>query len=336
MSFAKVMGHLKLVHQFQRAASNHRLGQAYLFVGPEGVGKHTFAIELARAVLCENPPGVLDACDSCQACLWSALGTHPDFFQAGREEGSLLLKLAVMKQLIANLAMKPVRGRRKVAIVDQADAMNDESANAFLKTLEEPPPNSLLILIAAGSVESLFSTIVSRCQVIPFSPLDRPTLDALLRERGIADSGRRDRLIALSAGAPGMAVALEDDALWEFRSQLLQRLSTPRFDFAGLLKEWVDFIEEAGKESLLKRRRAVVVHRLLIDLLQKALHASLGDHLEGMDEGETTALKQLAERLGTDKLMAWIDRVLEADFQIERGVQISLAIESLVDRLARG
>ncbi|MFO0826006.1 MAG: hypothetical protein U0792_23285 [Gemmataceae bacterium] len=118
----------------------------YLLVGPDGVGKRLFAHELAKALLCERPPAPLTACDSCPACAQVEAETHPDFH--GTPKGKQELPVDEMRAFCTQLAKKPSRGSRIVGIVEDADDFNAESANSFLKTLEEPPPGALLLLIA--------------------------------------------------------------------------------------------------------------------------------------------------------------------------------------------
>ena len=111
--------------------------------------------------------------------------------------------------------------------------MSAEAANAFLKTLEEPSPGSLLILIGGSSPDRQFSTIVSRCQVVPFSPLPISVVSAFLLEKGVNDALNRDRLARVSGGSLGRALALNDDALWQFRSTLLRSIDA---DVIGCLR----------------------------------------------------------------------------------------------------
>src|SRR5262249_19657853 len=157
-------------------------------------------------------------------------------------------------------ALKPARGRGKVGILDDADDLNEEAANCFLKTLEEPPPRSVLLLIGS-STERQLPTIVSRCQVVHFQPLPREMVRELVRTQGIEDESLLRRLVPLSEGSPGQALALADLALWEFRRSLLQGLAQPQFDTVALARSWVQFVEEAGKEAAAQRRRATLVLR---------------------------------------------------------------------------
>ena len=144
-----------------------------------------------------------------------------------------------------------------MAIVDDVDDMNDEAANAFLKTLEEPPPGAVLILIGS-SAELQLETIVSRCQVIRFEPLTEPDLADLLLERGVAaDTDDAARLAALGEGSVSRATGLADPELERFRRELIDELAAEQgFDPSELAGRLGAFVKQAGKEAVDQRRRA--------------------------------------------------------------------------------
>jgi DNA polymerase-3 subunit delta' len=335
MSWQRVRGHEAIVQAFQRVVERDRLAHAYLFTGPPGVGKRLFALELARALLCEaRPPGKLEACDRCSACLQAAAGTHPDLFLTGRPEESHDLPIDTVRELCRGLALKSARGRGKVAIVDDADDLNAAAANCFLKTLEEPPPQSVLLLIGT-SPDLQLSTIVSRCQVIPFRPLPEHVVAELLPTLGVEDPVLVERLARMSGGSLGLAQALADPALWEFRRTFLRGLTRFPLDTVALAKAWTQFVEDAGKESAPQRRRAGLVVRLLIDFLNAALTLSVGGTPCLAEEDDRRALEELTRRLGPDELLAVVDRCLEAERHIDRRVQLVLVLESLVDALGQ-
>src|SRR5262249_11336983 len=146
VSWQRIRGHDALVTAFERAWRRGRLAQAYLFTGPAGIGKRLFALELAKALFCEKaPPDHLEACDRCPSGRQTPAGTPPDVFAAGRPEDSPNIPIEVIRELRRNFGMKSRSGRGKFAILDDADDLDDPitnhaAANAFLKTLEEPPP----------------------------------------------------------------------------------------------------------------------------------------------------------------------------------------------------
>jgi DNA polymerase-3 subunit delta' len=332
MGWNQIRGHAPARRFFQAAAERGRLGQAYLFVGPEGVGRRLFARELAKALLCERPLAALTACDKCPSCQQVAAETHPDVLTLSTPEGKHELPVEEMRDFCSQLSLKPVRGGRKIGIVLDADDFNLESANSFLKALEEPPPGVVLILIASSADQQL-GTILSRCQVVRFFPLSPADLAAVLQEQGVTDAALRDRLVKLSHGSVARAIALNDDAVWKLREELIYGVTAERPDFVRLADLWWKFVE-AGKNSAEQRDRASIVVGFLVDALQQALKIALGA-ATGVDAADDRRLTALAGRLGPDRLLDLIDRCVEAEFRIGRRVQLILVIEAILDHLTR-
>jgi DNA polymerase-3 subunit delta' len=324
------------VAAFRRAVERGRLAHAYLFTGPRGVGKRTFALELARALLCEARPdnNSLDACDRCAACVQVEAGTHPDLFTAARPPDTPEFPVDLMRELCKSFALKSARGRGKVVLLDDADDLNAEAANCFLKTLEEPPPRSVLILIGSSPDRQL-PTIVSRCQVVRFAPLPPEVVDELLRAAGVEDVVLRSHLVRVGGGSPGRALEMADPQMWEFRRTLLQALTDPKGPKPSLARSWMDFVEGAGKELTPQRRRARQVLRLLIDFLDDALTVRLGGPPRQSGPEDRPLLEAFAARTDAELLLALLERALESDRQIERNVQLILVLEALVDALAQ-
>ncbi len=333
---AAVRGHETQVEAFDRAVRRGRLAHAYLFVGPSGVGKRLFAVELAKALLCESRRNEdrLEGCDHCPACTQVEAGTHPDFFTASRPPETAEFPIALMRELCQHFSLKPASGRGKVVLLDDADDLNAESANCFLKTLEEPPPGSVLILIGS-STDRQRQTITSRCQVVRFRPLPPETVAEVLQANGVDDATLRERSVQLSGGSPGQARLLADPALWEFRRVLLTALTQPRFDAVALAKTWMEFVQEAGKETVHQRRRARLTLRLLIDFIRAALRFGLnGDADNGAGE-DRPLLEAMTQRANADQITALLEHCLEADFQIERNVGTAFVLEALLDAVAQ-
>jgi DNA polymerase-3 subunit delta' len=331
VSWQHIRGHDFWVRSFADAIKRGRLAHAYLFAGPAGIGKKLFAFELAKTLLCESPKKPFVACDKCPSCLQVSAGTHPDVIFASRPEDKVDFPIDTMREVMEKLALKPARGGYKVAIIDDADDFNSESANCFLKTLEEPPPNSLLILIAADAERQL-PTVLSRCQVVRFAPVPIPDVAAFLQEHEI-DAIKAERLARIGGGSPGQALELSDSDLWNFRKDFINELAKAKPDSVALAKKWLAFNEEAGTEGGMQRRRAALMLRLILEFLEDVLRASTGASLTDVDLEDHPAVEALARRLGTDRVVKLMDRSLDANYQIDRKVQLVLIIEALVDAL---
>jgi DNA polymerase-3 subunit delta' len=325
MGWDRVRGHADARERLTTAFSAGRLGHGFLFVGPAGVGKHTFAAAFAQALLCERPAGPLEPCGRCPGCVQARAGTHPDLFLVRTPDDKHELPVEDMQAFCASLGRKASRGGRKVGVVESADEFNEASANCFLKTLEEPPAGTVLVLLGE-SAEAQLPTIRSRCQTVRFHPLADADVRAVLLDHGVPPD-RLDRLVPLAAGRPGLALALADEAVWAFRDALTGLLTAAKPDAPQLAAELTRFAESAGKESAAQRARAGVAVRLAVDVLRAALRASVGGPAD-------PAVARLGERLGPDKLADSLDACHTADRLIDRRVQLVLVAEQLADRLA--
>jgi DNA polymerase-3 subunit delta' len=330
----RVKGHNGVLKRFQRAAQRGRLAHAYLFVGPEGVGKKLFAREFGKAVLCEQSGQEFAACDRCHSCILVEAGNHPDFLVESRPPEVQEFPVELMRSVCASFSLKSARGRGKVVVIDDADDLNEESANCFLKTLEEPPAQSYLILVGAARDRQL-PTIVSRCQVVPFGPLPAPVIDDLLVKQGIEDRANRQAALRLAEGSVARALEAADSEVQVFRAGVMESLGQGKKDLADLAKFWWAFVEQGGKESAAQRRRAKLGLRIMVDFLHSAIHCAVDTTFEGYDESEIKVLRGLAAQAGVESLIQITERILEADYQVERRVQLVLVVEALLFDLDR-
>ncbi len=175
MPFSSIFGHEEILKRLQVAYRNDHIPSAYLFTGPEGIGKGVTAKTMAQMINCETH----NNCGRCDSCRMFLSDSHPDFLTV-RPDGKNI-KIAQIKDLIQNLSLKPTYAKKRVVLVKQANQFNVESANAFLKILEEPPLDTLLVLTASDESQ-LIDTVLSRCQKMPFSPLTSAQVEAILKK----------------------------------------------------------------------------------------------------------------------------------------------------------
>jgi DNA polymerase-3 subunit delta' len=178
MAFAEVLGHERLRDLLARAVAQRRLPPALLFSGPSGVGKRVLALAVGRALLCERGDG--DPCDRCATCSRAARGLHPDAVLVEPSGSPLSIKIEQVRDAVREIAGKPFEGRARTFVVDEAHLLTEQAQNALLKSLEEPPATSHVVLVTP-SPQALLPTIRSRCQVLRFSPLPQALLEKHLR-----------------------------------------------------------------------------------------------------------------------------------------------------------
>jgi DNA polymerase-3 subunit delta' len=218
MAFGDVVGHQRPVQILRRAIEGERIHHAYLFTGEEGIGKRMVALNMAKALNCLNQQG--DACDECPSCQRIDKGVHPDIILINPTGESI--KIGQIRELQRDIAFKPYEARWRVIIMDGAERMTREAANAFLKTLEEPPGWTTIILVATA-VEGLPATVISRCQRVRFNPLSPAEVRKILSDRLTAEE--INILASLIGGSPGRAVRMDCEEVAKTKSVLVSALS---------------------------------------------------------------------------------------------------------------
>lgn len=233
MGFADIIGQQKPLATLRSALAAGRLHHAYLFLGPEGVGKRAVAIAFAKAIHCTELAN--DFCGDCADCSRIADGNHPDVRVIEPLAGKKEISIQQIRDLQRELSYRSFTGMRKIAIVDPATLMNASGQNALLKTLEEPPQDSLIILIAAN-VGGLLPTLRSRCLQLTFAPLARTEVAEFLKSIHGMNGADAELVAALSLGSIGAALAFNKEELIEQRRIWTGALSSLRAgDYRGAM-----------------------------------------------------------------------------------------------------
>ncbi len=219
MSFAQIIGEERAVAIVRNALRQDRIPHAYLFVGPEGVGKRLCALTLAKAMNCLSPPEPAECCEQCSSCLKIDSGNHADVVLL-EPEGEVI-KIDQIRELQKRLRFRPLEGGRRIHILDQAHRLNAAASNALLKTLEEPPEATHWILITSRP-HRLLPTILSRCQWVKFRSLANAQIEQILREKGELPPADAHFYASLAGGSASQAEDLSHRVGFEKRQEWLR------------------------------------------------------------------------------------------------------------------
>ena len=221
MAFKDVLGHSMPVELLQRAIRTEKVVHSYLFVGNEGIGKKRVALQFAKALNClKRGADMGDACDQCLSCRKIQDGVHPDVLLLEPEKQTI--KVDQVRQMQRDLAYRPYEGKRRVCILAGADRMAPNMSNILLKTLEEPPIHTVIVLLA-NNPRLLLPTIVSRCQSVRFHPLPISLVASWLSEQQGTGKEEAHLLASLSEGSPGKALELQEEIRQIPRGDLLEK-----------------------------------------------------------------------------------------------------------------
>lgn len=223
MGFSELIGHSNQIETLRRALLNDRLHHAYLFLGPDGVGKRTLAMALAQAIHCSELQG--DYCGRCVNCASIIHGNHADVRFIGPLLGKKEIAIQQIRELERELRFRSFGGKQKIAIVDPVTLMNAAAQNALLKTLEEPPAKSLIILIAPNG-GGLLPTVRSRCLRLSFAPLPCAEVAAFLQAKHRVKAEEAAFLAAMATGSIGVALSLDQEGLIEKRKTWTEMLGS--------------------------------------------------------------------------------------------------------------
>lgn len=245
MLLTEIQGQPKAVKLLTRALANERLAHAYLFSGPDGVGKVTAARAMAAILFCHREQDS-SPCGSCPGCRKFAAGNHPDFLHITPQ--GAVIKIDQVRELKKALSFPTFESDHRVTLLEDVHTMRREAANSLLKLLEEPPPGNILLLIA-DETEPLLPTIISRCQIIPFFPLPQDLTARIIRQQDPTLSEEKAAFLAiLTGGCPGLAMSFDNDELLSLRRDIV----------AALLEQSVDEARDVETALLLAARAAEI------------------------------------------------------------------------------
>lgn len=322
MSFERIIGQDIAVKALRNIIRHGQARGAYLFTGPDGVGKRTAAIEFAKALNCEQGDG--DACDACASCKKIDSMNHPDVFVARPEGASFSIKIGTIREIIYQASLKPYEGKKRIFIINDAEAMTEEAQNAFLKLLEEPPLNHIFIL-TGSNMAGFLPTVLSRCKALKFYSLSRGMIRDFLKAR---EAGEEEAILFshMAMGSLGRALDFKEKNIIAQRDQTINDFF---FRKSALLREDVlaEHIQKDTEESLymlLCWYRDLLVSKFTEDV----------DRVLNIDR--TREIFSYAARFSKEKLQKDILNIMDTMDYIGRNVNPKIALFNMAVELKRG
>ncbi len=295
-----------------------RLPHALLLSGPAGTGKSSLADTLAAAMLCEQPLANGQACGQCHSCRLLAAGNHPDFHPLRPEEGASGIKIDQIRTLIEAVAVSPHYARGRIVIIEPADSLNRAAANSLLKTLEEPPPGSRLILVSARP-SLLPATIRSRCQQLTLPmPSSKQARDWLVGQ--LAADQPVEVLLALAGGAPLLAQALAEEGQLERRASILEGWSALASGKADPVRMAADWVKPEAQWPL----------KWMYGWVADMIRLASSDSCELLNQDARSRLQNLGQAVDLKRLYGLLDRIGEGLRLLDTSVNAQTILEEIL------
>jgi DNA polymerase-3 subunit delta' len=334
MPLSSLIGNDRIKQSLRRAVTEDRIGQGLIMAGPDGVGKHQFALALAQAVNCEKPVDG-DACGECLACRKIERNEHPDVKTILRElkdpdfkkeSKSQFIKIDQMRQLSGEAQFRPYLGRRRVFMIDEAEWLREDAASSILKTLEEPPETSLLMLITSKPY-ALLETIRSRCLMLSFAPLTPAEIESYLK-RTIKQPLDEIAIIArLARGSIGRALEIDLEQYREKREMILELLESLALSKdSTLLMGAAEFL---GRK--LEREQFQDHLDVLNSMLSDVFRLKVGEPADSLINADVCQrLQRIADQVRMEQVIEWTEKIQEILLSLARNVSRQLAMESML------
>ena len=301
-----------------------RIPQALLVTGSQGIGKQSLASFFAQSILCSTPLNNNVYCGECKSCLLFSAKTHPDYYSIEPEEKGKAIGISVIRQLTATLALKPQYDAYRVVVINPADSLNNASANAFLKYLEEPTERTCLILLT-DKPHHLPATIRSRCQKLSIPSVSNiKSLELWWKDNGITEN--QALLFSLSQGAPLLAKQLSETELLKNRKKYFNEwvaLSSSGGDFVDIAEKWSKLGTEEIK-LLIGWMTSWVIDMIKLKNTYQTIQLYNSDLVD--------SLKEVAVRLDLKDVYRYYDFLLSSQKGLETQLNKQLIFEDILIR----
>lgn len=305
---------------------NGRLAHAYLFSGPKGAGKKQMALHLAKSLFCQEREA--DACGACVTCRRIDAGNHPDVLFITPDGASI--KIDQIRALQKEMAMRAVESKHKVYIIEHVDKMTTQAANSLLKFLEEPPAGVLAVLLTEHG-HAILPTILSRCQMVQFSPLSADAIAQELFSLGVLP-GMARVASHITTNVEEAILLGQSESFAQLRNLVIQLVQECKQRNSSALFTIHDMLQKSDKS----KEELPLFLDLLILWLRDILYVQVGRHAHLINNDQQDVLQGQALVWTKAELLHGIDLVMETKNRIERNANAQLALERLVLQIQEG
>ena len=340
MSFKDILSQNHITESFVNTISKKRLSHAYILTGQKGTGKSLFAREFTKALFCKNNKG--DSCDICQNCMRIGNNNHPDIHWIFPDKKDKFIKIEYIRDMQHHVNLSPVELEYKVFIIKEAEKMNEESSNCLLKTLEEPTPNTIIILIA-NFLASIKETIKSRCQIFRFRPIPTNVIKEQLINKYDIKVKEAEWVSRFSSGSLGNAIELAQDKFYKKNNVIINGISKLKLeDNLAFAEDLVESYLNTG-DSLEEKRQALKhilncilqYYRDLLIIKVKDTNTSTDNrNIYLFNTGNKEALQYQSRFFTQEQIANIIDEILLSIKYIDYNLNINLLIENIFTRIA--
>lgn len=321
-NFSDIIGHEDIVKHFKSSIELSKVSHAYILNGEKGVGKKTLASVVAKSLQCES--GEPDPCGKCKSCLQAETGNQPDIIWVKHEKPNVISVDEIRTQIVNDIDLKPYSSRYKIYIVPDSQMMNQQAQNALLKTLEEPPEYAIIMLLT-NNVDKFLPTILSRCIVLNFKPVEPlHMMEYLVSNIGV-DQEKARFCTDFAQGNLGKAVRLaispDYNELREDSIRLLRRISDMEMD------EIIQAVKNMGKYKLDITDYIDIMTMWFRDILMVKISNSPNKIIF---KHEFSIMKKQASRMsyeGIEKILEAMDKL---KVRLEANVNFDIAMELML------
>jgi DNA polymerase-3 subunit delta' len=324
MAFKDILGNSRVKMILRKALQKDKVPNSMLFCGPEGIGKRDMALVVAKAMNCERKKD--DACEVCRSCKAINAGNFPDVIEISPEKEVIQIDQMRMLRQIAYL--KPMMGKKRVFVVVGADKMKEEAANSLLKILEEPPLFSYIILVAHNPF-MIISTIISRCQVLNFSPVSKEDIEKILVDKGYKQ--KKARIVSLLVrGNLKQALSLEWEEVQDKRTKAWQLFLSllAKGKVALFLKDYA-----TSRRAIVREEWEQVLEILSSFCRDSILLKEKGDRRLLMNPDYEEEIRKTEALMNLEGLMDCLAKIDNAIYGLEKNLNVNLLVSSFFSSL---